>query len=95
MFIILLNYIKPISEVEAVIPAHLDYLERFYQLDKFVISGRKSPRTGGVILCQASDKDEVWAIIAEDPFYREQVAEYDVLEFLPSKAAPGLTRYLL
>lgn len=95
MFIILLNYIKPIEAVEAVIPAHLDYLERYYQQEKFVLSGRKNPRTGGVIFCQASDKDEVWAIIAEDPFYLEQVAAYDVLEFLPTKAAVGLTRYLV
>ena len=95
MFIILLNYIKPIEVVEAVIPAHIEYLERYYQLDKFVLSGRKSPRTGGVILCQAKDKDEVWAIIAEDPFYLEQVADYDVLEFLPTKAAAGLTLYLV
>lgn len=95
MFIILLNYTKPIEAVEAVIPAHIDYLERYYQLDKFVLSGRKSPRTGGVILCQASDKDEVWAIIAEDPFYHEEMAAYEVLEFLPSKAAPGFIRYLV
>jgi uncharacterized protein YciI len=95
MFIILLNYIKQIEVVEAVIPAHIEYLERYYQLDKFVLSGRKSPRTGGVILCQAKDKDEVWAIIAEDPFYLEQVADYDVLEFLPTKAAAGLERYLV
>lgn len=77
------------------IPAHLEYLDRYYQLDKFILSGRKSPRTGGVILCQAKDKDEVWAIIAEDPFYLEQVADYDVLEFLPTKAAVGLTRFLV
>ena len=95
MFIILLNYIKPVEAVDEVFPAHFNYLERYYQLDKFILSGRKRPRTGGVILCQAQDKDEVWAIIAEDPFYREQVAEYDVLEFLPSKAAPGLERYLV
>lgn len=95
MFIILLNYIKPIEAVEAVIPAHIEYLERYYRLDKFVLSGRKSPRTGGVILCQAKDQDEVWAIIAEDPFYLEKVADYDVLEFLPTKAAAGLTRFLV
>nr|WP_320025853.1 YciI family protein [uncultured Acetobacterium sp.] len=94
MFIILLNYTKPIEAVEAVIPAHIDYLDHYYQLDKFVLSGRKRPRTGGVILCQASDKEEVWTIIAEDPFFIEKVADYEVLEFLPTKAAVGLERYL-
>lgn len=94
MFIILLNYTKPVAEVDAVIPAHIEYLDRYYQLDKFVLSGRKRPRTGGVILCHASNKDEVWAIIAEDPFFIEKVADYDVLEFLPTKTAAGLERYL-
>jgi Uncharacterized protein conserved in bacteria len=95
MFIIILNYIRPVEEVDAVIPAHIDYLERYYQLDKFVLSGRKRPRTGGVILCQAKDKEEVWSIIAEDPFFIKEVADYDVLEFLPTKTAAGLERYLI
>ncbi|WP_373482253.1 YciI family protein [Acetobacterium sp.] len=95
MFIILLNYIRPVEEVDAVIPAHIDYLERYYQLDKFVLSGRKRPRTGGVILCQAKDKEEVWTMIAEDPFFIKKVADYDVLEFLPTKTAVGLERYLV
>ena len=95
MYIILLNYIKPVIEVDAVIPAHIEYLDRYYQLDKFILSGRKRPRTGGVILCQANDKEEVWKIIAEDPFFIEKVADYEVLEFLPTKAAVGLERYLV
>lgn len=41
------------------------------------------------------EKDFVWAIIAEDPFYLEQVADYDVLEFMPTKAAAELERYLV
>lgn len=95
MFIILLNYIKSVEAVDAVIPAHLNYLEHYYQLDKFILSGRKRPRTGGVILCQAQDKDEVWAIIEEDPFYLKKVAAYEVLEFLPTKATTSLTPYLV
>lgn len=95
MFIILLNYTKPMAAVEAAIPAHIEYLDCYYQLDKFVLSGRKRPRTGGVILCHASNKDEVWEIIKEDPFFIEKVADYEVLEFQPTKAAAGLERYLV
>ena len=28
MFIVSLNYIKPLSEIEAYLPAHIDYLDR-------------------------------------------------------------------
>ena len=30
MFIVSLNYIKPLSEIEAYLPAHIDYLDRHY-----------------------------------------------------------------
>lgn len=33
--------------------------------------------------------------ITEDPFFIQKVAAYDVLEFLPTKAATGFTRYLV
>ena len=39
MFIFNLTYIKPILEVERVLPEHIRYLEENYSVRKFICSG--------------------------------------------------------
>jgi uncharacterized protein YciI len=90
MFLILLNYTKPLTEVDRFVAEHRQFLERHYAKGQFLLSGRKEPRTGGVILAQAASIDEVEAIVRSDPFFEHQVAEYQIIEFLPSMAAEHL-----
>ena len=85
MFIFNLTYVKPISDVEQFLPEHIQYLEKYYTSKKFICSGRKVPRTGGIILCNCATKEEATEIIAQDPFYKEQIAKYDIIEFVPTK----------
>lgn len=85
MFILNLTYIKPISEVERYLSSHVSFLDKYYSAKKFICSGRKNPRTGGIILCTAKDINEVNAILTEDPFYQEKIANYEIIEFLPTK----------
>lgn len=94
MFLFDLTYEKPLSQVDSLLPRHIAYLERRYQSGHFLCSGRKVPRTGGVILCRASTPEEAQAILEEDPFYTEGIASYRVTEFLPSKCAAGLAPFL-
>ena len=89
MFIISLHYIKPLKDVDPHIQAHIDYLKKYYALNKFIVSGRKVPRTGGIILANCADLPEVSAIIAEDPFCIAKVAEYQITEFVPTMTATG------
>ena len=53
MYIVNLNYIKEVSEVEKHLEEHIKFLEKYYEMGKFICSGRKNPRTGGVILLNA------------------------------------------
>lgn len=90
MFVILLNYKKPLSNVDRFVGEHREFLERYYISGHFLMSGRKEPRTGGVILAKAETKAEIESIVRNDPFYREQIAEYEIVEFLPSMVASHL-----
>jgi uncharacterized protein YciI len=90
MFLILLSYKKPLAEVDLFVAEHRAFLEHHYAAGDFLLSGRKEPRTGGVILANASARTEVEKIVRGDPFYREEVAEYEIVEFLPSMAASHL-----
>lgn len=87
MFIFSLTYVKPLSEVERLLPAHIQFLDEHYKKHLFMCSGRKIPRTGGVILCNCADMVEAKAIMEKDPFYKEGIVQYDIIEFVPSKSS--------
>ena len=93
MFIVSLSYIKPLSEIEACLPAHIEYLDNHYAAGTFLLSGRKEPRTGGVIIMRADNRAQAEAVIAEDPFYQAKLAEYQITQFIPTKTAADLDAY--
>ena len=68
MFIILLNYKKPIEVIDKYLPAHRDFLEEGYKQNFFIVSGPKNPRTGGVIISQLNDRVQLEEILSKDPF---------------------------
>ncbi len=84
MYILSLNYVKPVSEIEKFIDEHIEYLKKYYKAGVFVMSGRKVPRTGGVILAKGISLEELDTVIHEDPFHVNGVAEYTVTEFIPT-----------
>lgn len=89
MFIANLTYIRPLEEVDALIPAHIAFLDEHYESGTFIASGRKVPRTGGVILIAGSERGAVIDILDKDPFKKAGVADYELLEFIPTKMQAG------
>lgn len=90
MFIINLNYIVPLEELDRHMKDHVVFLKKYYSKNIFVASGRKVPRTGGIILALADSKDEIERIIQEDPFHIHNLAEFTITEFLTSQYHPQL-----
>jgi uncharacterized protein YciI len=90
MFIITLNYIVPLEELDEYMAEHVRYLKKYYKADVFLMSGRKVPRTGGIIIAQADSKEILEKIIADDPFYKYKLAEFTITEFLASQSHPAL-----
>jgi Uncharacterized protein conserved in bacteria len=93
MFVVLLEYTRPLDEVDAQIPAHRAFLEQQYAIGHFLLSGRKEPRTGGVILATMASKLQLEQLLKEDPFAQAGVAEYQIIEFIPTMTAPDLAAY--
>lgn len=94
MFIFSLTYVKPISEVERFLSEHIQFLDEHYEKRLFLCSGRKVPRTGGIILCNCRNMEDAKAIMEKDPFYKEKIAKYEVIEFIPSKSSDGFNSAL-
>jgi len=90
MYVVSLTYVKPIEEIDPLLPAHIEWLQEHYSAGRFLASGRKVPRTGGMILAAKMARQELDAILAADPFHQNNVAQYDVTEVEISKAADTL-----
>ncbi|WP_440053193.1 YciI family protein [Pseudoalteromonas sp. T1lg65] len=90
MFIISLVYKASLEEVDRFIPEHIEYLNEQYAKGHFILSGRKEPRTGGVIFSTIGNREELNNILAQDPFYREALASYEITEIIPTKASDEL-----
>jgi len=76
MFVVLIHYKQPITEVEKHLASHRAYLGECYKKDYFIASGPQNPRTGGVILSQLSDKNQLQEVIHQDPFHINGVSDF-------------------
>jgi uncharacterized protein YciI len=88
MFIISINYLKSLEEIDSLLEEHIKFLKKQYAEKVFIASGRKVPRTGGIIIAKTENKEKLNAILKQDPFYKNGAAEYQVTEFIPSMTLP-------
>lgn len=84
MFVILLEYEKPLDEIDRLMPEHVAFLRRCYRAGVFLASGRQVPREGGVILAVAPKRADLEEILEADPFVREGAASFRIVEFRTS-----------
>jgi len=89
MFIVTLTYIRPLEELDVLMTQHVAWLKTHYESGLFIASGRQVPRKGGVILARSGSRQELEAILEQDPFSKSGCARVDIVEFTPSMTAPG------
>ena len=87
MFIIELTYTADLTRIDAAMRAHMQFVNAHYASGHFVVSGRKIPRDGGIILAVGRDRAEIEAIAQQDPFVTKGLATARVIEFRLSQRA--------
>jgi uncharacterized protein YciI len=92
MFVIELIYKAPLEEIDAQMRPHMAFLKRHYASGTFLISGRKIPREGGIILAVGKSRDEIEALMQEDPFCTNGLAEFRIIEFRASQRAADIPK---
>ena len=92
MFVIELSYKSDLSEIDAHMTAHMRFLKKHYAAGTFLISGRKIPRDGGVILALAKSRQDIEAIVYQDPFVQHGLAEFRIIEFRASQRADDIPK---
>ena len=85
LFVLAVNYITELSEVDVHMDAHRAWLDENYASGLFMVSGPQVPRRGGVILARAADRSAIEETIRRDPFVLTGVARYDITEFAPTR----------
>ena len=90
MFLVALTYTAPLAQIDALLAGHRAFLAEQYAAGSFLLSGRKEPRDGGLILARAPSRAALDAVLARDPFQVAGVARYEVTEFVPTMSAPAL-----
>src|SRR5690349_12663621 len=94
MFVIELMYKSDLSEIDAHMAAHVRFLKKYYASGNFLVSGRKVPRDGGIILAVGKSRGEIEAIVKQDPFVANGLAEFRVIEFRASQRADDIQQRL-
>jgi uncharacterized protein YciI len=89
MFILSLTYIAPLEDADKHMEAHMAWIREGYDGNFFLASGRKVPRTGGVILARG-EKAIIEEMCAADPFVVHGIAEYEITEVAFTTVAQGI-----
>ena len=92
MFVIELIYRASLEDIDAHMAAHVRFLNKYYAAGNFLVSGRKIPREGGIILSVGKNREEIEAIVREDPFHQHGLADFRIIEFRASQKAKDIQR---
>ena len=90
MFVIELIYKADLAEIDAHMRSHMAFLNKHYAAGTFVVSGRQIPRVGGIILAVGDDKQQIEAIVVQDPFVKRHLADFRIVEFRASQRAENV-----
>src|SRR5450432_1891196 len=84
MFVLLSRFQKPLEEVNRFLTAHSVWVQQHYESGRFLVSGRREPPTGGVIVTRAESEQELREILALDPLQQMGLVEYEIVAFEPA-----------
>lgn len=90
MFVIELIYKADLAKIDAQMTAHVRFLKKYYASGHFLVSGRKIPRDGGIILAVGASREEIEAIMREDPFCARGLTDVRIIEFRASQRADDI-----
>ena len=94
MFIVKINYLAELSEIDQCLQAHRDFLEFHYKQGRFLASGPMTPRTGGIVVALVNDREEIEAIFEKDPYNIAGLVSYEFTQFTAVKSIDAIKELL-
>ena len=90
LFVIDISYVTALENVDPLVEPHMAFIADNYASGKFLASGGKVPRTGGVIIARGQSLQDIETLIRDDPFHSAGIADYAITEFKPGNMAAAL-----
>ncbi|WP_375394263.1 YciI family protein [uncultured Sphingomonas sp.] len=87
--VVLLGYDGAQDAIDAAMAEHLAWMNACYEEGTILLSGRRTPWTGGVMLVRG-DKTRADALLSNMPFVVKGLATTEVIGFTTGMAAPAI-----
>ena len=85
MYIVLLKFAANKAAAGDHMQGHRDWLQAGFERGHFLLAGSIVPGAGGAILANGVSKEDLDAIVNQDPFVKEDVVTAEILEIEPAK----------
>jgi len=85
MFVLISRFQQPLEEINRYLAPHSEWAQQQYAAGRFLVSGRREPWVGGVIVARAETEQEIQEVLATDPLQRLGLAVYEVVAFGPAE----------
>ena len=86
MFIILLKFSTNRDKTGEFLDGHKAWLKQGFDDGIFILAGSLQPGLGGGILASGIARDDLAALVNEDPFVAQDVVTAEIIEMTPSMA---------
>ncbi|MDK9429854.1 YciI family protein [Gallibacterium anatis] len=80
MFLVQIS-LAPSDAVSALLDGHRAWLKQYAEEGNFLLFGPYDNHQGGLILAQADSEEALQSILAEDVFYHNGLADYQIIAF--------------
>ena len=90
MYILIVDYIKPLEEVAPHQPAHGEWVAKYVDAGVLLFGGPKKSKLGGALVAKSIDRKKLMEILAEDSFVKAGVAEYRIVDIDCKRTTPEL-----
>lgn len=81
MFVLISRFQRPVEEVNHSFALHSAWVQRQYEAGRFLVSGRREPLIGGIIVARAASEQELREVLNTDPYQQRGLAEYEIYAF--------------
>ncbi len=81
MFVLISRFQRPLDEINQSFASHSEWVQRQYEAGRFLVTGRREPPIGGIIVARASSEQELREILTTEPYQQKGLAEYEIFAF--------------
>ena len=91
MFVVLLRFTEKKDRAGGLMEAHQAWIKRGFDEGSFLLVGSLRPDLGGCLFAHGTSRDDLYAMVTNDPFVAEGVVTAEILEITPSRAEERLS----